>query len=298
MTDHELENLIARRFAALPRKTFVMGDKQSVWLKIQNHLRQTRASQAQIPISGWGYFGLRRLNKLGMTAVIVVIATSLAGGVAKAAKGSLPGETLYPVKKAVEQVQVVIASAQGGEKKVETLKTHAKTRLLEVSTLVTEKNATKETVKESLDQLRMATGKVVAATEDRPELLPHAVELTAEEEKTLTEVQTKTQGEIKQAVENAIAETKESFNKLIGQEKKDPSAGQAIEGAQTTAPSPSESADKIQPNARALNKTQKPKDGAVESGIQLERVTSGSSSSALPEPSRGPTVLPEPSIGF
>lgn len=289
MTEQELEQLIAKHFAALPRKSLVLGDKEKVWQKIQNNLRQIRA---QKPAISWGVFGFLRMSKLALTALTVIVAVSLAGGMARASKGSMPGETLYSVKKAVEQVEVVIATAQGGDKKVTTLKTHAQTRLLEVTTLVTE-NASREVVQEGLDDLKTATDKVMAATEEKPELLNHAVELATEETKTLTEVQNKAEGEVREAVQNAIADTKESFDKIIGQEQIEPDKTQAVQGTQTAATSTAKAAGKVSAPSKPA-KTEAPKDGEVQSGIILEIITGGNST----EHDTGPTILPEPNTEF
>lgn len=300
MTDHELEQLIARSFTALARKNFDMPAKEAVWLRIQSAIRQTRISA---PAPKRGFLGFSLVSKFSITALIIIIAVSLLGGVAKAAQTSLPGETLYPVKKAVEQVQVVLAAAQGDEKKVETLKSHAQTRLQEVSTLVAGKKAPDNVVKESLQDLKTATDKVVAAIAEKPELLNHAVELAAEEEKILNEVQAQAEGaEVRAAVAASIAETaetKESLNKILGQENGEETNSDEIQGAQTgsgaSTSTPAVTSRKPLPGAKTVAPGKpipaNPNDSAVESGIQLEEVTSGDSTPS-PAPDPGPVILP------
>ncbi len=264
-----------------PRKALPPADKVRVWLKIQNHLRQERIQERQ-PGPAFPIFSFK---KLAVATLLVLVIASIFGGVTKAAEGSLPGETLYTVKKAVEKVEVVLATSD--EAKVKVLSKQAKRRLSEVATLVQEKKDA-EVVTSTLEDLKLTTEQViVAAIASTPELLPQAEELVAEATKVLSLVKDQAEEKVKQAVAEVIATSQESINK-VKSESQEKVEGSMVEEETT----PSTTAEET-----TGPKVQKPKikDGLLESPLQIHDVIKLEGQSAEPEE---PQILPQPSVGF
>lgn len=260
MNDQEFEQYINRIAAGLPRRSVAPADKQAVWSRLRDYLRQTRRETEFLHVANPGFWAAWRFSRAVATTLAVVLSLGAVGGVARAAKGSLPGDSLYPVKKAVEQVEVAIASVQGQEKKVQTLKSHAQTRLGEVATLVSENKVEEAVVQKSLQDLETATKQVVAASEDKPELTTHAVELAKQEREVLTAVATQVEGEVKDRVQKVLTASQESLDKLqtaVGGEDE-------VKGAGTSTATSTSS--------EAGNKVIKPKDIRVESQIQIDDI--------------------------
>lgn len=268
MNDQEFENYIKKMFASLPRQSVPAGDKQAVWLRLQNFLRDSRQKNEAFRRTHAGFWAAWRLSRTVAAVLVIVLSLSIAGGVARAAKGSLPGDSLYPVKKAVEVVEVAIASAQGQKQKIQTLKVHAQTRLLEVTTLVEENKVSAPVVQKTLEDLEKATSKVVAVSEVSPELKSHAVELAREEEQVLADVETRVEGEVKESVQKALTASRESIDKLEASEEE-------VKGSVAEEDQPASAAASSTPTstpAGAVKKSApaKPKDGIITSPAFLD----------------------------
>ncbi len=261
MTDNSFENKIRSLFQSLPRKPVLSADKKRVWFQIENHIAAARE-----PETGLLHFLFLRntWSKAAAIIVIVLIAVSLVGGVARAT----PGETLYGVKKAAEKVEKVLAPTQEVRVKV-TIK-HAKRRLEEVQLLVAE-DRQNGVVSETLDALTNTTQDAVAASENKPEFQNQILELASHEEQVLTTVQDQVEGEVRQAVEKALIATKESLSRLQEPEE-------AVQGLSSTAPE-SQATSTI-PTAGETS-AQKPKtnlkEGVIKSEIQIDQVIDGRS---------------------
>lgn len=271
------------------RQALAPGDKEKVWLRIQNHIRQQRL-QSPIAFSAvsklWPKFYMGKITAATLAAVLAII---VIGGATKASEGSLPGDTLYSVKKVAEKVEKVLATSD--EAKVKVGIKHAKRRLKEVQNLVAEKKES-EIVTKALEELQITTEQVIsAAAAAEPELRDNAASLVAEETTVLNGVKEQVEEAVKQVVQTVISASHESISKLQGSEQKTSEVqGRAVENdtaATSTPASPSPA------------KPRKPKiqDGKIESNIQIESVIKltdpeGASQSGEPQ------VLSEPSAGF
>ncbi len=267
MNDNNDEKFISQLFAELPRKMFAStaSNREQIWQRVQNHIRaakqQTRRERSLTP---WQYLILpRTLLRIGATVIVVVLALTLVGGVAYAT----PGQTLYPVKIAAEQVELVLAT--NDEAKVNVGIKHAKRRLAEVQTLVQE-NKDSKIVAQTLDALKSTTDELVqvaVTAEAQPELANRASELAAEQEQILSTVSnTAPDGELKDAVQNAITAAKDSITKLSSEDVKGVSA--------TTADpviTPSTTSKTIASPASASVKPSK-KDATLDGFIQIDEV--------------------------
>ncbi len=215
-----------------------------------------------------------------MAAVIIVLA---AVSVVHSAAKANPGETLYSVKIATEQVEKVLAT--NDEAKVKVGVKHARRRLAEIQVLVEGKKES-AIVTQTLEALKNTTQEIVAASESKPELASQAVDLATEEEKVLSSVENHPDQEVKDALQSAITVSKESINKLSGKESH---GKNTVDGAQTTATSTDGTV------ARPATHGIKKQDGQIESTIQLNGVTSGDGATSKPEE---PEILPEPTTPF
>jgi len=200
-------------FAQLPRKHFVVPKPEHAWQRVHAHIMQTRRVQAEKPsLSAWKYLLLPRTYiRIGATVTVVILALTMIGGVASAQ----PGETLYTVKIAAEQVEKVLATNE--EAKIKVGIRHARRRLQEVKTLV-EGNKDGKVVAETLQALKTTTDELangaVAVSETKPELTTKATELAVEQEKVLTSVESNAAPDLKEAVQDAIIVTKETITRL------------------------------------------------------------------------------------
>src|SRR3989338_200903 len=113
MYRNNIEKLIVELFASLPRKPFSIGDKVTVWARVQNHIREKRVT-AEEKSRGWVFTPSLQFGRMAVVALVVLLALTIVGGAASASKGSLPGQTLYPVKRAVEKVEVALVRSEGG----------------------------------------------------------------------------------------------------------------------------------------------------------------------------------------
>ena len=95
----------------------------------------------------------RRNRRLGTIAASLVVVGGTAG-MAAAASGALPGETLYPIKRGIEQVTT--AAHFGDAAQGQALLGQAATRLDEVRALQAEGNADPDVISQTIDAFRTA----------------------------------------------------------------------------------------------------------------------------------------------
>jgi hypothetical protein len=95
----------------------------------------------------------RRHRRLGTIAASLVVVGGTAG-MAAAASGALPGETLYPIKRGIEQVTT--AAHFGDASQGKALLGQAATRLEEVRALQAEGNADPDVIAQTMDAFRSA----------------------------------------------------------------------------------------------------------------------------------------------
>lgn len=273
MINEQDEKFIAELFARLPRKSVFSARKEQVWLRIQNELRDARIAVENAGAKG-SIFLRRPFSRLAVGSLIVILAVGI-GGAAYASQSSLPGETLYTVKLATEKVQVALATNDA--KKVEVLSNHAKNRLEEVAKLV-ENNETSEIVNQTLTALKTTTDTVVAVSSQKPELADQVADLAAAEEQALSDVVPQAEGEVKQAVEEALTVSRESFSKLKNTEE---NVEPEVKGVETTT-STSATVGVKKPSAKPQTATITPPEGLIQSPIQINDVIDAISGDSLP----------------
>lgn len=282
------EQSVKEIFAKLSRKSFEIGQKEKVWLVIQDYIRKQRllGLEAKDLSRGWPVFSLGRL---AWAAFVVVLALGVIGGATKASEGSLPGDRLYTVKKVAEGVERVLATSDQAKVKVGIK--HAKRRLGEVKIMVAENKQT-EMVTQTLEELKSTTEQVIVAAEAaEPKLRSEAVDLVTEETEVLTSVKEQAKQEVKEAVQDVLSASHESISKF----EKD----SEVEGVSTHDLQEQENTSAVSTSPTSTSKAlPKPKiqDGVVESNIQIDIVIKlekeGESSA------NGPEILQEPVSGF
>lgn len=275
MIEAELEKYIKNLFENLSRKTTVRGNKREVWLRIHNHIVHAGSEAKQLEKHHFlNLFLLRNSwGKAFAFILMVAIAVSLVGGVARAT----PGETLYPVKKAAEKMEIALASSEKTKIKI-TIK-HAKRRLQEVQILVAE-NKENDIVQATLEELTNATTNAVAATETNPELREDLVNLANHEEEVLGNVQRQAQGDVRDTVSKALLITKESLDKLNSNDKVKGAIATPLpetENAKATSTAP----ETVKPSA-AGKPAPPPKEAVIESEIQIDGVIKISDGQSIP----------------
>lgn len=263
------------------RKAIPAGNKEAVWFRIQNHLRQKRQLS---------FLPVFRFRKFATAALAAVVIIGLTGAATKASEGSLPGDRLYSVKKAAETVEKVLAT--NDEAKVRVGIKHAKRRLEEVQILVAE-NKEPQIVTQTLEDLKSTTEQVIIiASQSKPQLLDHAVKLVNEETEVLTTVSDQSSDEVKQVVENVIAASNESISKASGT-----GGNEEVQGTATTQGTDDSATTSTASGVTSPVTKPKPKDGTVESDIQIHGVTEIEPENKPAEPTE-PEILPEPTVGY
>ncbi len=274
MTDEKFVSFLSDSFLHLPRKSIPAFRPDLVWLKIKPRLRE-----AVPPKSSWlsDFVFLRlKLSRGLATLAIIVLLVSLVRGSAQA----LPGQTLYPVKKAAEQVEKVLAV--NDEAKVKVGIKHAKRRLTEVQILIAT-NKEPQIVARTVEALTKTTISTAAVSAEKPELATQVVELANHEEQILGSVSQEASGEIKEALEKAIIIAKESANSLqvSGQPEEE------VQGASET--NVTEEATTTETTTAGKPK---PKDSLLQSDIQIHDVIQGEGGETDNPPES--EILPEP----
>lgn len=287
--DQDLEKLFANLALTFKRRTLENGRQELVWQKISAFIQnqKTRRQINRLP-EKIGILQLLHFNKYALATLLVTVMLGLAGGATKVSEGSLPGETLYPLKKAAEKVEKVLATNQ--EAKVKVSIKHAKRRLLEVKTLVAEKKSN-EIVAKTLEELKTTTEQVVvAASAAKPEALDSAKNFVAEETEVLTTIKAQIEGAVQEILESTLISSFESISKLKGSATKD----EKVEGIATEEASPEPAS--VDAVLRPSQPKIKSKDGKLESEIQIHGAQSLKKENE--ESLNEPEILPEPTIGF
>ena len=212
--------LIVEIAAKIPKKKPGL-DKNKVWLTIQSKISEEKKelkNTAANHVSPAPFGGFRLAFSRSVFAVVtVVVIIGLINTTAVAAKNSLPGQTLYPVKRTVEKIELVLTV--NDEKKTEKKIKHAENRLYEAQQIV-EQNITAENetlteeeskaVEETIAELVESTEEIANESENNKELLEQVVQLTDEQGEILAEIEPKVTGETKIVVEGAIESASES----------------------------------------------------------------------------------------
>lgn len=212
---------VAKIAVEIPKKSLTL-DKNLIWNKIESGIKKsqeiikTAATNSQAQTTPFGAFRLA-FPKAIFTLATIVIIVGLVNATAVAAKNSLPGETLYPIKRTVEKVELVLTVNE--EKKTEKKIKHAENRLYEAQQIVEQKapeeNETlteeeSKIVEKTITELVESTEEIASESENNKVLLEQVVLLTDEQEEILAEIKPKVTGETKEVVEDAIVAASES----------------------------------------------------------------------------------------
>ena len=244
------EKFIAEQFSSLPRIEISQGNKETVWLTIQTQIRTARKTVDKS--YGWRFSFLRILA----TGLVIMIALTIVGGAARA----MPGETLYPIKKAAEEVEKVLAPT--AEARIKVSIKHAHRRLEEVQTLVSQ-NKEPKIVAQTLEDLKNTTKEIVQVSADKPELKDNAVKLTQEETQVLDSVNNNAPVE-NQVVKTAISQTRQSIDELVSK-----TSGSDVKGAGSTEGSDTDTTTAVQsPTSTAASLISPAKSRAAEKSQQ------------------------------
>lgn len=259
--ENDIEKFLAQEFATLSHKAIPKGDKQAVWLRIQNNLRQTRIPTRENRPFWFPVFHLGKLASFTLAAVLVL---GLVTGATKASESSLPGDTLYSVKKVAEKVERVLATSD--EAKVKVGIKHARRRLEEVTLLVAEKKEDKIVAK-ALQNLQDTTEQVINSATAAPlEFRDHAANLVAQEKDVLSIMQGKVEGDMKEAVQKVITASNDSINKL----KNDQTAqGEEVKGTETAGGPQTTTSAPSSTSAATIPFKPKIEDVPIQSSIQM-----------------------------
>lgn len=239
----------------IPKKSIVL-DKNSVWNKISEKISNKKEDFFKL-FGKNSQFGVLKLafSKNMLAIITIVMMISLLNSTAVAAQNSIPGETLYPIKRTVEKIQLTLTLNE--VKKTEVRIKHAENRLTEVKAIIEKPTVPSDmaaedqkakAIESTITELVNATTQVADDSSTNKELLKKVVELTDKQELVLPGIEKKVEGETKKAVSNAIdnaVETKSVAERNLAQLETPPSASTSnststdsqIKGAGTTSTS-------------------------------------------------------------
>lgn len=218
---------VVERLSSIPTKTPNI-DEKTVWDKISLNIAvgQTAASQT-VAAKQQTMPGLHLALPRGVFAFITLVTIlGLLNTTAVAAQNSLPGETLYPIKRTVEKIQLTLTMDE--VKKTEVRIQHAENRLTEVQTIVQQHNSpdNAKTITQTIVELKDATTQVAGEANENKNLLQKVVALTGKQETVLTDMEGKVEGDAKKAVTEALDKAFETntvaAQTLAGLEKDQP----------------------------------------------------------------------------
>ncbi len=192
-------------------------DAERIWQKISSTSGEKPSeSRKQAGIFQIGSFKIA-FSRPMLAIITIIVVIGMLNSTAVAAQNSIPGETLYPVKRTVEKIQLTLATNEVSKTEVQIK--HAENRLKEAKAIV-EQNAEPDskTIETTIGELVDATAKVAKQSESNKDLLKKVVELTDKQEIVLTEIGEKVTGQAKQAVtdaKDAATITKSSAEKTL-----------------------------------------------------------------------------------
>lgn len=194
-------------------------DQIRIWSRVATGIGQTEsadASAAQIKLRT--AFSLP-FPKMVFAGVLSIAVLWLVNSTAVAASNSLPGQTLYPVKRTVEKIQLTLTV--DSVKKTEVRIKHAENRLVEAKTIIDNHSSTDEKIiEQTLNELKDATAQVGDESGGNTGLLKKVVELADKQEAVLSDIESKVSGEAKLVAGKALdtaAETKTSAEKDLAE---------------------------------------------------------------------------------
>lgn len=168
------------------------ADSKTVWSKIQAGIKENLTQEATAHVFHLFRFALSRAT---VAIVTILVAVGLVNATAVTAQSSVPGETLYPIKKTVERIQLAFTVDE--TKKTEVRLKHAETRLIEVQVVAQQteegqqNNETKTAVvKAAIGELAETTEKIGQGPEvkNNKELLEKVVEFADKQSLALTDI--------------------------------------------------------------------------------------------------------------
>jgi len=138
-----------RLFAKIKKETLKPDEKMKVLSALQDFVDKNPAGSVESPLyipSPWLSFVRQKIFII--PALVVIVVLSLTGGTVLAAKNSLPGNILYPVKLLNEKVQSL--TAVGPKAQAQVHATQAISRLQEVEQMVSSNVPISTTTKQEI----------------------------------------------------------------------------------------------------------------------------------------------------
>ncbi len=166
---HDADPLVeaALRLAHAPRPTLAEGALARIEAQVLAAYGQQVAAGRIGPRSSPARLRLAGVRRWAMAAAALLIV--LLVGLAPAVAASLPGEPLYPVKRAVEGVELALAPSPLAE--ASTRLTHAERRAEEMAALLAREQFAPELAADALDDLTAAARTAQAAALPEPDRL-------------------------------------------------------------------------------------------------------------------------------
>jgi len=203
---------VVERAAKIPTRRPAL-DQTAIWNRIALQIgpADTKPKAAPVPavssqlLSGFSF----HIPKTVFAGILAVVMLWVVNSTAVAAQNSLPGQTLYPVKRTVEKIQLTLTIDD--VKKTEIRIKHAENRLSEAKSIVDTSSSTDEKIiEQTLNDLKSATAQVAGESSDNSNLLQKVVELTDKQENLLPGIQNKVTGDAKKVADEALSTAKET----------------------------------------------------------------------------------------
>lgn len=174
-----------------PRPGYASASRARMVARINRSLLS--GARERLPSTGlFGWLAWRKTTfRLAMVFVMFVVFFSAGSGIALTSQGSLPGETLYPVKTALENVSLALSLSGFRDARLHI--EFAQRRILEVQSLVLEGRyenvpAVVAAFEKHIDQSVLLIHEIAAASPAQAKILATALQDTLSRQVTLMEV--------------------------------------------------------------------------------------------------------------
>jgi len=182
---------------------------------------------------------IRRMA-LQWSAILILVISLFGGGtLTYASSDSLPGEALYPVKLALEEVRLVVSFDSAAEVKLRM--EFATTRLKETNTLIQQhrEDEAGQTLQAYAEEVQSAMDALRYVPEAQTQTLAQQIDQTTlQHDQLLNAIAEQAPSEAQSALDQALAASVEIRHNASTQATQAPATGEAVNAAPTDAPGP------------------------------------------------------------
>lgn len=195
----------------LPKSRIPSGDL----MRVKNQVLDRISVPAESPVGNRIFAFTRIFRMAGMAMAALVLFATASAGTAAAALNSHPGDTLYPFKKVVENLELIFAS---DSKKADLQIKFADNRISELENVLAQNEAgklseeeTQKIISATVKDLQKTTTAAAKNATAQPKVVSKLTDLSNK----LVTASIQTEGQVKAEIEKAVASTRISQEEAI-----------------------------------------------------------------------------------